>query len=139
MHVSRGSSHEELYTRSGKGLLQKWTFRPFLTQSDSASRNLPFSTGIFFHWILLVLLIVSRVDFIVFVLFFLEAIGVKEYYCMALETRLAALVLRAFLASNACFTRDQPLSKRVGGVGLSRKPQSYVRGVALSREPPKQQ
>ena len=31
-------------------------------------------------------------------------------------------VLRAFFASNACFTRDAPSSKRVGGVGLSRKP-----------------
>ena len=31
-------------------------------------------------------------------------------------------VLRAFFASNACFTRDEPSSKRVGGVGLSRKP-----------------
>ena len=31
-------------------------------------------------------------------------------------------VLRAFFASNACFTRDEPSSKRVGGFGLSRKP-----------------
>ena len=31
-------------------------------------------------------------------------------------------VHRAFFASNACFTRDKPSSKRVGGVGLSRKP-----------------
>ena len=31
-------------------------------------------------------------------------------------------VLRAFFASNACFTRDKPSSERVGGVGLSRKP-----------------
>ena len=31
-------------------------------------------------------------------------------------------VLRAFFASNACFARDEPSSKRVGGVGLSRKP-----------------
>ena len=31
-------------------------------------------------------------------------------------------VLRAFFASNACFTRDEPSSKRVGGIGLSRKP-----------------
>ena len=31
-------------------------------------------------------------------------------------------VLRAFLTSNACFTRDEPSSKRVGGVRLSRKP-----------------
>ena len=43
---------------------------------------------------------------------------------MAVENRLAALsaVLRAFFASNACFARDEPSSKRVGGVGLSRKP-----------------
>ena len=31
-------------------------------------------------------------------------------------------VFRAFFASNACFTRDEPSSKRVGGVRLSRKP-----------------
>ena len=30
-------------------------------------------------------------------------------------------MLRAFIASNAYFTRDQPSSKRVGGIGLSRK------------------
>ena len=53
-------------------------------QSDSASRKRPFSTGLFFDWILLVLLIVSRFDFIVFVLF-LEAIGVREYCCTAVE------------------------------------------------------
>ena len=27
-------------------------------------------------------------------------------------------VLRAITASNACFARDEPSSKRVGGVGL---------------------
>ena len=69
------------------------TVRPFLTQSDSASRKRPFSTGLSFDWILLVLLlIVSRVNFIVFVLF-LEAVGVREYCCVTLETRLAALCL----------------------------------------------
>ena len=31
-------------------------------------------------------------------------------------------VLRAFFAGNACFARDEPSSKRVDGVGLSRKP-----------------
>ena len=95
--------------------------RPFLTQSDSANRKRPVSTGNFFDWIFLVpLLIVSRDDLIVFVLF-LEAVGVRVYCCMAVENRLAALsaVLRAFLASIA---RDEPSSKRVGGVGLSRKP-----------------
>ena len=51
---------------------------PFLTDSDSVSRERPFSTGIFFDGILLVLLlIISRVDFIVFVLF-LEAVGMRE-------------------------------------------------------------
>ena len=59
--------------------------RPFLMQSDSASRKRPFSTGLFFDWILLVLLLtVSRVDFIVFVLF-LEAVGMTEYCCTAGE------------------------------------------------------
>ena len=59
---------------------------------------------------MVLLLIVSRVDFIVFVLF-LEAVGVRDYCCTAVETRLAAL----------CFVRDEPSSRRVGGVGLSRK------------------
>ena len=98
--------------------------RPFLTQSDSASGKRPFPTGLFFYWILLVFfLVASRVDFIVFVLF-LEAVGVREYCCMAVENRLAALaaVLCEFFASNACFARDEPPSKRVGSVGLSRKP-----------------
>ena len=31
-------------------------------------------------------------------------------------------VLRAFSASSACFARNEPSSKRVGGVWLSRKP-----------------
>ena len=53
-------------------------------QSDSASRKRPFSTGLVLDWILLVLLIVSRVDYIVFVLF-LEAVGVSEYCCTAVE------------------------------------------------------
>ena len=31
-------------------------------------------------------------------------------------------VFRDFFASNACFARDERSSKRVGGIGLSRKP-----------------
>ena len=42
---------------------------------------------------------------------FLEAVGVREYCCMAVENRLAAM----------CFARDEPSSKRVGGVGLQPK------------------
>ena len=58
------------------------SIRPLLTQSDSASRKRPFSTGLFFDWILLVLLIVSPVNFILSVLA-LEAVGVREYCCTA--------------------------------------------------------
>ena len=54
-------------------------FWAILTQSDPVSRKRPFLAGLFFDWILLVLfLIVSRVDFIVFVLFG-EAGGMREY------------------------------------------------------------
>ena len=72
-------------------------FRPFLTQSDSASRKRPLSTGVFFDWILLVLLLIaSRVDFVAFVLF-LEAVGVREYCCMGVKNRLAACASRVLL------------------------------------------
>ena len=87
-------------------------------QSDSASRKRPFSTGLFFDWILLVLLlIVGRVDFMVFMLF-LEAVGVREYCCTAVEIGWQLCASR--------FLREQrlgePSSQRVGGFGLSRKP-----------------
>ena len=72
-------------------------------------------------WILLVLLIVSRVDLIVFVLF-LETVDVREYHTGVLlygsRKSVGSSVLRAFTASNACFARDEPSSRRVGGVGL---------------------
>ena len=81
--------------------------------SDSASRKRPFSTGLFFDWILLVILfIVSRVDFIVFVLF-VEAVGVREYCRMAVESRLEALCFvrspRATRASRAASPRPRGL------------------------------
>ena len=92
--------------------------RPFLMQSDSASRKRPFSTGFFLDWILRVLLlIVSRVDFIVFVLF-LEAVGVREYCCTAGE-------IGWQLCASRCFRKqrlDEPSSQRDGGFGLNRKP-----------------
>ena len=40
--------------------------RPFLMQSDTASRKRLFSAGRFFDWIFLVLLIVSRADLLFF-------------------------------------------------------------------------
>ena len=62
-------------------------------------------------------------------------------------------VLRAFPASNARFARDEPSSKRVGGVALQLRAakatfvalhsaesrQNYFCGGALSRESPKLQ
>ena len=51
----------------------------------------------------------SRVDFIVFVLF-LEAVGVREYFCMAVENRLAVLCFaRSSRATRAsCATNLRP-------------------------------
>ena len=93
--------------------------RPFLIQSDSTSRKRPFSTGFFFDWILLVLLlIVSQFDFIVFVLF-LEAVGVE--YCTASEIGWQLCASR-FLCEQRL---DDPSSQRVGGFGLSRKKRSW--------------
>ena len=71
-----------------------------------------------FDWVLAVLLlIVSRVDFLVFVLF-LQAVGVREYCCTASEIGWQLCASR--------FLREQrlggPSSQRVGGFGLSRKP-----------------
>ena len=87
-------------------------------QSYSASRKRPFSTGLFFDWILLVLLlIVSRVDFIVFVLF-LEAIGVREYCCTAVEIGWQLCSSRLLREQRL----GEPSSQRVDGFGLSRKP-----------------
>ena len=87
-------------------------------QSHSASRKRPFSTGRFSDWILLVLLLIaSRVHFIVFVLF-LEAVGVREYCCTAGE-------IGRQLCASRCLREqrlDKPSSQRVGGFGLSRKP-----------------
>ena len=54
-------------------------------QSDSVSRKRPPSTGLIFDWINLgLLLILSRVDFIVFVLF-VKAVGVRKYCRMVVE------------------------------------------------------
>ena len=91
---------------------------------DPVSRNRPFrldlkSTG--FFWASSYRpgrpLIVRLVDFKVSVLV-LEAVGAREYCCMAVENRLEALCsVRAPRA-----TRDERPPKRVGGVGLSQKP-----------------
>ena len=65
--------------------------RPFLVQSDSASRKRPILAGLFFDWILLVLLIVSRVDFIVFVLSLERGGWCEGVLLYSRRNRLAAL------------------------------------------------
>ena len=114
---------------------QLGTIRPFLTQSDSASRKQHFSTGHFFDWILLVL-IVSRVDFIVFVLF-PEVVGSREYCCVAVEYRLAALRFARSPRATRAARATNPCASELVALRLAESHQSYVRGVALSREPPK--
>ena len=69
-----------------------------------------------FDWILLVL-VVSRVYFIVFVLF-LEAVGVRKYCCTAGEIGWQLCASR-FLREQRL---NEPSSQRVGLFGLSRKP-----------------
>ena len=124
--------------RASENMKKKTVLRPFLImQSDSASRKRPFSTGLCFDWILLVLLLIaSRVDFIVVVVF-LEGVGVREYCCTASTSAksVASFVPRAFFASNGS-TNPRPSEL---ALGLAESRQSYVRGVALSREPPKLQ
>ena len=95
---------------------------PFLTPSDSASRKRPFSTGLFFDWILLVVLfVVNRVGFTVFCA--LPRGGwCEEVLLYGSRKSVGSSVLRAFFASNVCFARDELSLKGVGGVGLSRKP-----------------
>ena len=66
----RGCTQYLVYVpREAARLSHRGYLRPFLIQSDSASRKQPFLTGLFFDWIILVLLIVSRVYLIVFALF----------------------------------------------------------------------
>ena len=66
---------------------------------------------------MVLLLIDSRVDFIVYVLF-LEAVGVREYCCTAVEIGWQLCASR-FLSEQRL---DEPSSQRVGGFRLSRKP-----------------
>ena len=114
------------------------TVRPFLIlQSDSASRKQPFSTGLFpTDWNLPVpLFIVSRVDFIVYAL-------PRGGWCEGIllyssRNRLAALCF-AFSPRATARRTLVPASWWLWAY-LAESRQSYVRGVALSREPPKLQ
>ena len=96
--------------------------RPLLARSDSVSRKRPFSTGFFRLY--------SSDPYRQSSRFFSFCALPRGVWCeqillygsrKSVGSCLLPL-LRAFSASNACFARDEPSSKRVGGVGLSRKP-----------------
>ena len=67
--------------------------------------------------------------------------GVLLYCCMAVENRLAALsaVLRAFFAATRASRATNLRSSGLVALGSAESHQSYVRGIALSREPQKLQ
>ena len=67
---------------------------------------------------------------------FLEAVGVREYCCTTVEIGWQLCASRAFSASNGS---TNPRPSELVALGLAESRQSYVRGVALSREPPKLQ
>ena len=101
----------------GKKLAKKVSLeiplRPFLTQSDSANRE-RFSTG--FLWSFL-----SSVESILQFCDLARGCWCEGVLLYGSRKTVGSFVLRAFFASNASFARDEPSSKRVGGVGLSRK------------------
>ena len=105
---------------------------------DGEKKDLWFSNSQRDKVLLVLLLIFSRVNFIVFVLF-LGVVGAREYCCKALENGLAALYFarspRATRASRS--TNSRPCELVASGLAESR--QSYVRGIVLSREPSKLQ
>ena len=90
----------------------------FLFSRIPPVENDPFRLDFFSDWILAVLLlIVSRVDFVVFVLF-LEAVGVREYCCTPVEIGWQLCASRLLREQRL----GEPSSQRVGVFGLSRKP-----------------
>ena len=113
--------------------------RPFLIQSDSACRKRPFSTGLFstgIFWSFFLSSVESILYSGVVFMLFLEAVGVREYCCTAVEIGWQLCDSRAFSASNGS---ANPRPSELVALGLAESRQSYVRGVALSRKPPKLQ
>ena len=95
--------------------------RPFLTQSNSASLKRPFSTVFFFR------LDSCHPFYRQSSRFYNLCALPRGGWCDGVllygsRKSVGSSVVRAFFARTACFARDEPSSKRVGGVGLSRKP-----------------
>ena len=110
-----------LYTYIARHL---YAFRCFVSDCISSqflghslfSRITPVETALFGWNLLILLLVVSRVDFTVFVRF-LEAVGVRKYCTRAVESGWQLCASR-FLREQRL---DEPLSQRFGGFGLIRK------------------
>ena len=120
-----------------KGAKQR--LKPTLIRSDSVGRKRPFSTGLFSGWVLLGLfLVVSLVNFIVFTLV-READGVNEYCCAAVENRLETLGFMRSPQATGASRVTNPLPSGWVALDSAESRPSYVRGVALRREPPKPQ
>ena len=101
--------------RQSKTALFDWTFLRLDSSGPSSYRQ-----SSLFHVFVLVV----------------EAVGVREYCCRLQQWKSAgSSVLRAFSASNG-WANPRPL---LVALGLAESRQSYVRGVALSRERPKLQ
>ena len=66
---------------------------------------------------------------------FLEAVGVREYCCTAVEIGWQLCASRFLREPGSANPRPSELV----ALGVAESRQSYVRGVALSREPPKPQ
>ena len=91
-------------------------------QSDSASRNGSFSTGLFSTGFFGSFCLSSVESTFFVVVIFLEAVGVGEYCCMALKNRLAAL----------CFARSSRATP--GSRATNLRPRGLVAlGLAESR------
>ena len=132
--ASRNCVEKALFRLWKKARFGGQSKRPFSTDKSDCIRN----------GLLVLLLIVSRVDFIVFVLF-LEAVGVRKYCCTAVpevwQSKIARqLCVSRVLREQRVLAFDEPSSQRVGGFGLvAESRHSYVLEFALNREPPKLQ
>ena len=113
-------------------------FRPFLihTFGFRQSKRAVFDWT-FFDWNLAVFSSYRQSSrFYIFLLFFLEAVGVREYCCTAVPIGWQLWDSRAFSARNGSLN---PRPSELVALGLAESRQRYVCGVALSREPPKLQ
>ena len=119
-------------TRLLSGVLSGHFSRSRIPPAENGCFRLDFfSTGFFWSFFL------SSVELLLLAFeLFLEAVGVREYRAVQQAKSVGSSVLRAVSASNGS-TNLRP--SELVALGSAESRQSYVRGVALSREPPKLQ